>query len=122
MKTIENNKKSIKNYLENLSANELVNIHNEYCDSVNDKDDYIYSNDEYFFAENFSGNFMKLAKAISFGDYRYQDEFIKFNGYGNLESFQEYNVGNIIDVDAILLDILDNSLKLKYHTDILRGK
>jgi len=111
MKTIENNKQSIKAYLENLSANELVNIHNIYCDSVNYMDDYIYNNDESFFADYFSGNPMEIARAISFGDYRYQDEFVKFNGYGNLESFQEYNVGNIIDIDSILLDILDNSQK-----------
>ena len=109
MKTIENNKEAIKHYLENLSANELVSIHNEYCESVSYGDDYIYSNDESSFADYFSGNPMKVAIEISFGDYRYQDDFVRFNGYRNLKSFQEYNVGNIIDIDAILLDILDNS-------------
>lgn len=108
MKTIENNKQEVKNYLENLSVNELVHIHNRYCESVNCMNDWIYSNDKYFFADFFSGKLMDLAKAISFGDYRYQDDFVKFDAYENLNSLDEYYVVNAIDIDAIAKDIIEN--------------
>ena len=101
-------KQQIIEQLQSLTANELMQIHNEYCQSVNDCDNEIYHNEEDFFNDFFLSNPMELARAISFGDYRYQDEFIKFNAYGNLESFADYSIMNHIDIDAIAEDIIEN--------------
>ena len=50
----------------------------------------IYENNDYFFNTYFSGNVMEAVKAVSFGDYNYSDDFIRFDAYGNLESLSEY--------------------------------
>ena len=48
-----------------------------------------YENDEYFFSNYFSGNVMEAVRAVSFGDYNYSDDFVKFDSYGNLETCTE---------------------------------
>ena len=53
----------------------------------------------------FEGNPMEVARAIYYGDYNYNDEYIKFNGYGNLKTLDRYdyedsleeNIEEIID-------------------------
>lgn len=78
----------ITDYLEDLSDDELIEQWNEYCrDSYSD--DEIYYNDEYFLDEMFASA-DDAARAICYGDYRYMDEYVVFNGYGNLESFSGY--------------------------------
>ena len=65
----------------------------------------VYENDEEFFEMFFSNNPMELARAIYYGDYKYSDEYVRFNGYGNLESLSDYqyekelkdNINEIID-------------------------
>lgn len=48
---------------------------------------------------------MEAVRAVHFGEYRYNDEFIKFNGYGNLETFND-PTGHI-DTEAIINAILE---------------
>ena len=55
-------------------------------------DDEIFSFDEEFFNCFFSDRPMELVRAIHFGDVDYNDGFIKFDGYGNLESLSESEV------------------------------
>ena len=53
--------------------------------------DYQY-NDEEFFNVFFEGKPMEAVRAAIYGDYRYTDDYVKFDGYGNLESASEYKV------------------------------
>jgi hypothetical protein len=107
MKTlVANNIEAITDYLENLTNNELVNVHNEYCQNCNYSDNEIFSNDEDFFNTFFDGKVMEAVRAISFGDYQYNHDYVMFNGYANLESFD--NPINNIDIAAIAADILEN--------------
>ena len=47
----------------------------------------------------------EVARAIYYGDFNYKDNYIKFNGYGNLKTYSEYgyekllkeNIEEIID-------------------------
>lgn len=48
-----------------------------------------FSNDEYFFNTFYKDEPYKLAQAISYGDYRYSDNFVRFDGYRNLKSVYE---------------------------------
>ena len=65
----------------------------------------VYENDEEFFGMFFSNNPMELARGIYYGDYKYSDEYVRFNGYGNLESLDNFeykeelkdNINEIID-------------------------
>ena len=65
----------------------------------------VYENDEEFFGMFFQGNPMEVARAIYYGDYKYTNQYVRFNGYGNLESLSDYqyekelkdNINEIID-------------------------
>ena len=80
----------------------------EELNSWNSSLDYlrVYENDEEFFEMFFKGiNPMEVARATYYGNYKYMDEYVRFNGYGNLESLSDYqyeqelkdNINEIID-------------------------
>ena len=49
-----------------------------------------FENDEEFFELFYSGmNGLEIARAIYYGDYNYNDDYVRINGYGNLESYTE---------------------------------
>ena len=48
-------------------------------------DGEIFSNDEEFFSTFFSDT-LAAVRAVCFGNYRYQDAWVIFNGYSNLDS------------------------------------
>ena len=53
--------------------------------------DYEYNDDE-FFNVFFEGKPMEAVRAAIYGDYRYTDDYVKFDGYGNLVSVSEYDM------------------------------
>lgn len=62
-------------------------------DEIDNKDnlesvDY-FPNDEDFFNTFYMNKPYKLVQAISYGNYKYSDKFVTFNGYGNLKSVYE---------------------------------
>ena len=65
----------------------------------------VYENDEEFFNMFFENKPAEVARAIYYGDFNYNDNYIKFNGYGNLKTYSEYgyekllkeNIEEIID-------------------------
>ena len=50
-----------------------------------------YENDEEFFNTFFSDNPIEAVRATYFGDYSFSDDYVRFNGYGNLESLNDYD-------------------------------
>lgn len=51
----------------------------------------VYDFDDDFFDTYFEGKPEEAARAVFFGNVRnWMDEYIRFNGYGNLESLSEY--------------------------------
>ena len=87
--------------LEEMTTRELVEVHNKYCEAYNDMDNGIFENDDGFLEAYFMERPAELAMAIQYGDYRYSDDYVQFNGYGNLESF------NYTDGHVFLSDIAD---------------
>lgn len=56
-------------------------------------EDYCYyENDEEFFQMFFEERIDEAVRATYYGDYRYTDEYVRFNGYGNLDSVNEYQL------------------------------
>ena len=100
MKKFEN----IKNYLlgneeELRSIVQEINSYNGSLDNLN-----FYENDEDFFNTFFTDNPMEVARATFYGNYKYCDQYVRFNGYGNLESFDEYEA--MKEIKAYIDDIV----------------
>ena len=95
----------IKDLLENMSESQLYIIVNEYSDKTNYYDDRIYDMDE--FDEIMSGmSPSDIATKIFYGDFRPNDNYFKFDGYANLESF-DY-ISDEVDLEEIADYIVDN--------------
>ena len=95
----------IKDLLENMSESQLYIIVNEYFDKTNYYDDRIYDMDE--FDEIMSGmSPSDIATKIFYGDFRPNDNYFKFDGYANLQSF-DY-ISDEVDLEEIADYIVDN--------------
>ena len=89
-----------------LSTSEKIAIFNEYCLEYGDSDNMLNSFDEDFFEMAFS-NPMEAARATFFGDIQnWSDEYIRFNGYGNLESVSAYDVDE--EIEGYLEEIFEH--------------
>ena len=82
----------------NLSSNNKIAIYNEYCSEHGDTDKMLYDFDEEFFETAFGNDPIEAARATFFGDIQnWSDEYIRFNGYGNLESLSEYDAVEVAE-------------------------
>ena len=115
---MELSKEAIIDYISNIDnfeeVFELVNIINSY-DGTMPSIEYFY-NDEEFFNIFFGINTVDAVKAVCFGDYKFEDEFVKFDGYNNLESANRYEVFN--DYDFYKKDIADKIIELYDVCDV----
>jgi len=104
----------VENFLTELSDDDLLRIYNDWA-SNNDPDDEIFSNDEDFFETYFSGKIMDAMRAVSFGEYNFNDDYVKFNGYANLETFN--TISDHVDISDLAGWILDNDKMSEYDMD-----
>lgn len=105
MKDITTYKDFLKKYIESLNENELLLLNNEFTEY-----DEVYINDEYFLDEYFSTP-SEAVLAIHFGKYKFSDQYVIFNAYGNLESADDLS-------DFICLsDLIDCLEDKKYLLD-----
>ena len=71
-----------------------------------------WENDEEFF-NTFFNNPMEAIRATYYGNYNYNDEYVKFNGYGNIDSYSEYE--RIEEIKDSIDDIVDNLIEYYYN-------
>ena len=77
--------KRLIDYLNSMSDDEIVALHNTYCDAAGYEDDRIYS--MYELDEILEGRTPTDILSMGFyGDFRPHHDFFWFNGYGNLKS------------------------------------
>jgi hypothetical protein len=88
-----------------MDCTELVMLNNEYCESINGMDSMIYSNDDNFLEDYFNSK-SDLARAITYGDYRYMDNWVTFNGYGNLESFNYMDTDKLCELVEVMAEYI----------------
>lgn len=110
MMTTTNVRNKVTEYLlENVD--ELQQIANEIHSYSGDLEHLqFWENDEEFFETFFSHNPMEAVRASFYGDYRYADPYVRFDGYGNLESLEEYQIENELknNVDEIIDLMIEN--------------
>ena len=87
-----NNYEEIKNYLLN-HVDEIGDIIIE-INSIDGSLDYLeyYENDEEFFNTYFYNNPTEAVRSAYYGDYNYCDNWVKFDGYMNLKSVDDYGL------------------------------
>lgn len=94
----------IINQIENLSSDELMKLNNLYIEKRNYSDNEIFLNDEDFFQTFFQDNIVEAVRAVSFGDFTFMHRYVKFNGYGNLESLYDITVNNLVETPETMAE------------------
>ena len=84
-------RKKLVDYINSMGIEEKIALHNTYCDAANCMDDCIYTMDE---MEEFLEGVDKweLVRMIRFGDFDFMKEFWGFNGYGNIDSYNAWEL------------------------------
>ena len=77
---------------EEVSLSELEGMVQECCSYDDSLEEYYYyENDEYFFRTRYKDDMMSAVRAVCFGHYNYMDDYVRVNGYGNLDSKSSYD-------------------------------
>ena len=115
-------RKKLVDYINAMKTEDIVELHNSYCEAEGYEDDRIYS--MYELDELLEGRTPTDILSMGFyGDFRPQHDFVWFNGYGNLES-ADYISEMPISVDEIADYILseEDSLGNDEIQEILDGE
>jgi len=97
MKTLTTLTDLIVNQINEMDRNELVSLNNAYCRAIS-SDGEVYENDEEFFNLFFEGKTFEAVRAAHFGNYNFADDYVRFNGYGNLETINYFSVEDLEDL------------------------
>ena len=64
----------------------------------------VFQNDEEFFELFFNEKPMEAVRSALYGRYNYCDEYVRFDGYENLESFDQYDYEELLrsNIDDII--------------------
>ena len=113
---MENLKKQIVSEINAMSQSDLINLNNIYAREIQGNfDNEIWDNDEDFFNSFFENDVMGVVRAISYGDFRFMDNFVKFDGYGNLESFNFFDINDLCELpETMAEDIINNFIEFSY--------
>ena len=84
-------RKKLVDYINGMGVEEKIALHNTYCDAANCMDDCIYTMDD--LEEVLDGvDKWELVRMIRFGDFDFMKDFWGFNGYGNLDSYNAWEL------------------------------
>ena len=115
------NYEEIKNYLLN-HVDEIGDIIIE-INSIDGSLDYLeyYENDEEFFNTYFYNNPTEAVRSAYYGDYNYCDNWVKFDGYGNLKSVDDYGLEKEYKdyIDDITKSLIDHYQQISICDDEL---
>lgn len=77
-----------------LTLSDKLALYNDYC-SNQSNEDVIYEFDECFINEYFSKPWDAIL-SVHYGHVNFTDEYVKFDGYGNLETLSHYELNELI--------------------------
>lgn len=80
----------------------------------------VYENDEDFFDTFFEGRPAEAVRAAHYGDYHYNQDYVRFDGYGNLESLTEYQLERELkdEIDEIVEAIIEKQHHLSLDPEL----
>ena len=104
-------REKLVDYINGMGVEEKIALHNAYCDAANCVDDCIYSMDD--MEEILYGvDKWELVRMVQFGDFDCMKDFWSFNGYGNMVSYNAWELPiyaeDIADFILSEEDSLDN--------------
>lgn len=112
--------KKLKEFLlENFEELETVVREINAWDGSLDHLDY-HENEEEFFNTFFEGKVIEAVRAVYYGNYNYNDDFVKFNVYGNLESISKYGYEKELkeEIDYIVEELIDQKENLQLSDEL----
>ena len=84
-------RQKLVDYINGMGIEEKIALHNTYCDASNCMDNCIYAMDE--IEEILDGvDKWELVRMVQFGDFDCTEGFWSFNGYGNLDSYNAWEL------------------------------
>ena len=104
-------KEQIIELINNMNDDQLVQLNNLYCEHACINDGEIFSNDEEFFSMFFpkAGDGLRVAQAVFYGDYNYSHNWVKFNGYGNLQSYSFINPDDLCELVETIAEFIEEN-------------
>ena len=120
MNEMEKREKLVE-YINSMGVEEKLALHNTYCDAANCMDDCIYTMDE--MEEILDGvDKWELVRMIRFGDFDFIKEFWGFNGYGNLDSYNAWELPIFAEDIADYILLREDGLGNDEIQEILDGE
>ena len=114
-------RQKIVDCIDGMGIEEKIALHNTYCDAANCLDDCIYSIDE--MEEILDGvDKWELVRMIRFGDFDFMKDFWGFNGYGNLDSYNAWELPVYAEDIADYVLLKEDSLGNDEIQEILDGE
>ena len=84
-------KQKLVDYINGMGVEGKIALHNAYCDAANCMDDCIYAMDD--MEEVLYGvDTWKLVSMMKYGNFDFNDDFWRINGYGNLDSYDAWEL------------------------------
>ena len=84
-------REKLVDYINGMGVEEKIALHNAYCDAANCMDDCIYTMND--MEEILYGvDKWELVRMVQFGDFDCMKDFWGFNGYGNLVSYNAWEL------------------------------
>ena len=100
--------KKILKAIELMTESELVQLNNAYCQNIN-SDNEVYENDEEFFNVFFENKILEAVRAISYGEYHYTHDWVRFNGCGNLETINYFGISELCELPQIIAEYIEEN-------------
>ena len=105
----------IKSQLEDTDFDTLLIAYNEYC--IENLYEEFLDNDEETLQMYFK-NMTDVIRATQYGEYNLYDDYIRFNGYGNIDSFDSREVEEEIKTDHNFIEHILNWIEDYDFVDI----
>ena len=114
-------KQKLVDYINSMGIEEKIALHNAYCNAANCMEDRIYTMDELEEILEYVDKW-ELVRMIRFGNFDFTKEFWGFNGYGNLVSYDAWELPIYASDIASYILLREDSLGNDEIQEILDGE